>query len=132
MQATKVLPDPVAPSRTRLTACRIQSPPATATTCAATPCSNWPSADSRTETATVVPKRAAPIYPVAMEAARQMDALFDIKRGINGEPALHRLGVRHELSAPLFAELEDWMGNQGATLCSTFHYRHNPAVQLRP
>ena len=51
-------------------------------------------------------KRAAPISPVALEAVTRIDALFDIERGINGEPALHRLAVRRELSAPLLVELE--------------------------
>ena len=39
----------------------------------------------------------------------RIDAIFDIKRAINGESVERRLAVRRERSAPLVAELEDWM-----------------------
>ena len=61
-------------------------------------------------------KQAPPISPLAMEAVKQTDALFDIERGINGESAGHRLAVRRELSAPLVADLEDWMRTERARL----------------
>ena len=54
-------------------------------------------------------KRAPPISPLALEAVKRIDALFDIEREINGKPAERRLAVRREKSAPLVAELEDWM-----------------------
>ena len=54
-------------------------------------------------------KRAPPISPLALEAVKRIDVLFDIEREINGEPAERRLAVRQERSAPLVAELEDWM-----------------------
>ena len=41
-----------------------------------------------------------PISPLALEAVKRIDVLFDIERGINGETAEHRLAVRRELSAP--------------------------------
>ena len=53
-------------------------------------------------------KRAPPISPLALEAVKRIDALFDIEREIYGETAGHRHAVRRERSAPLVAELEDW------------------------
>ena len=50
-----------------------------------------------------------PISPLALEAVKRIDVLFDIERGINGEFAEHRLAVRRELSAPVLAELKEWM-----------------------
>ena len=47
--------------------------------------------------------------PMALEAVRRMDALFDIEREINGKSAAARLAVRQQLSASLVAELADWM-----------------------
>jgi hypothetical protein len=51
-------------------------------------------------------KKAAAISPIALEAVRRIDALFDIKRGINGQSTEQRLRVRGEQSAPLVAALE--------------------------
>ena len=61
-------------------------------------------------------KRAPPISPLALEAVTRTDALFDIERAINGESAERRLAVRRERSAPLVAELEDWMRTERAGL----------------
>ena len=61
-------------------------------------------------------KRAPPISPLALEAVKRIDALFDIEREINGESAERRLAVRRERSAPLVAELEDWMRTERAGL----------------
>ena len=47
--------------------------------------------------------------PLALEAVKRIDVLFGIELEINGETAEHRLAVRREQSAPLIAELEDWM-----------------------
>ena len=47
--------------------------------------------------------------PLAIEAVRRIDAIFDIERGINGLPPSQRLAVRHERVAPLIASLESWM-----------------------
>ena len=52
------------------------------------------------------------ISPLALEAVRRIDALFDIERAINGESAERRRAVRHELSAPLVADLERWLREQ--------------------
>jgi transposase len=47
--------------------------------------------------------------PLAVEAVRRIDAIFDIERSINGMPAEQRLAVRKARVAPLIAELETWM-----------------------
>jgi transposase len=49
------------------------------------------------------------ISPLAMEAVRRIDALFDIEREINGLSAEERLAVRQKISAPLVADLEVWI-----------------------
>jgi transposase len=54
-------------------------------------------------------KTAAVISPLALEAARRIDALFEIERSINGDSAERRRAVRQELSAPLVADLERWL-----------------------
>ena len=51
----------------------------------------------------------APVSPIALEAVRRIDALFEIERSINGLPADRRLAVRRERAAPLVAALEAWM-----------------------
>ena len=61
-------------------------------------------------------KRAPPISPLALEAVKRIDALFDIERTINGESAERRLAERRKRSAPLVAELEDWMRTERAGL----------------
>jgi transposase len=54
-------------------------------------------------------KTTAGISPLALDAVRRIDALFDIERTINGESAERRRAVRQELSAPLVADLESWL-----------------------
>jgi hypothetical protein len=56
------------------------------------------------------------ISPLALEAVRRIDALFEIERSINGQSAERRRAVRQELSAPLVADLESWMREQRAKL----------------
>ena len=69
-------------------------------------------------------KGAVPISPVALEAVKRINALFDIEREINGESAERRLGVRRERSAPLAAELEAWMRTERTGLS-----RHAPVAK---
>ena len=57
-------------------------------------------------------KNAAAISPVALEAVRRIDMLFDIERAINGLAADERLRIRKQQSAPLLAELETWLREQ--------------------
>ena len=52
------------------------------------------------------------IYPIALEAVQKLDALFAIERDINGKNPAARLAVRQELSAPLIAELHEWLNAQ--------------------
>src|SRR5277367_800976 len=63
-------------------------------------------------------KNAAAISPVALEAVRRIDALFDIERGINGLAADERVRIRKQQSAPLLAELETWLREERARLSS--------------
>jgi hypothetical protein len=63
-------------------------------------------------------KAPAPISPLALEAVRRIDALFEIERAINGRTAQERQVVRQEVSAPLVAELEAWMRKERPKLSS--------------
>jgi transposase len=60
--------------------------------------------------------KAVPISPMALEAVRRIDALFDIEREINGHPANQRMERRRKDSLPLVEELEDWMRTERAKL----------------
>jgi hypothetical protein len=51
-------------------------------------------------------KKPAVISPMALEAVRQIDKLFEIERSINGQSAEQRMAVRQELSALLVADPE--------------------------
>jgi transposase len=57
--------------------------------------------------------------PIASEAVRRIDVLFEIERTINGQPPEQRLAVRREKSRPLVADLEIWMRQQRALLSSS-------------
>ena len=61
-------------------------------------------------------KNAAAISPIALEAVKRIDALFDIERGINGMNADERLRVRREQSAPLLAALVAWLRDERSRL----------------
>jgi hypothetical protein len=60
------------------------------------------------------------LSPIALEAVRRIDALFEIERAINALDADRRKAARGELSAPLVADLHAWMGGERAKLS-----RHN-------
>jgi transposase len=68
------------------------------------------------------------ISPLALEAVRRIDALFEIERGINGKSAEERRAVRQELAAPLVADLEAWMREErpklprGSDLAKAMNY----------
>lgn len=47
--------------------------------------------------------------PLAIEAVRRIDTIFDAERDINGLPATERLVARQQHVAPLVAGLEAWM-----------------------
>ena len=57
-------------------------------------------------------KTTSVISPLALQAVRCIDALFDIERSINGESAERRRAVRQEQSAPLVGDLERWLREQ--------------------
>jgi len=62
--------------------------------------------------------------PLAIEAVRRIDAIFDAERAINGLPADKRLAVRQQHIAPLVTELEAWMRESRGKLS-----RHNPVAK---
>jgi transposase len=61
-------------------------------------------------------KKAPAISPVALEAVKRIDALFDIERAINGLSADERLRVRQEQSRPLVNALETWLREERSRL----------------
>jgi len=60
--------------------------------------------------------KATPISPIALEAVKRIDAVFDIERDIVGLSAGERLRVRQERSAGLVEALEGWMRVERAKL----------------
>ena len=58
--------------------------------------------------------------PIALQAVRRIDAIFDIEREVNGLSPEQRLATRREQVVPLVAELETWMRGERARLS-----RHN-------
>jgi transposase len=62
--------------------------------------------------------------PLAIEAVRRIDAIFDAERAINGLPAEARLAVRRRHIAPLVAEFEAWTRESRGKLS-----RHNPVAK---
>ena len=69
-------------------------------------------------------KSAPAISPLALEAVKRIDALFEIERAINGRSAAARLDLRKVQSAPLLAELEAWLREERAKLS-----RHAPVAK---
>ena len=61
-------------------------------------------------------KNAAVISPIALEAVKRIDALFEIERVVNGLSGTERLEVRQKQSAPLVANLETWLREQRSRL----------------
>jgi transposase len=59
---------------------------------------------------------ATPISPIAVDAVKRIDALFDIAREINGLSAAERLAACRERSALLVAAFESWMRAERAKL----------------
>ncbi|MGX4768760.1 IS66 family transposase [Bradyrhizobium guangdongense] len=50
-----------------------------------------------------------PVSPIALEAVRRLDALFEIERAINGRGADERRAVRQERSKPLLDDMHTWL-----------------------
>ncbi|MFK4826279.1 IS66 family transposase [Paenochrobactrum sp. BZR 588] len=61
-------------------------------------------------------KNAAPISPVALEAVKRIDALFDIERDINGLSAMERMAQRQQRSQPLVDALHVWLQSERSKL----------------
>ena len=57
-------------------------------------------------------RNATAISPIALEAVKRIDALFEIEREINGLSAEKRLLARRQRTAPLLLELEAWLRDQ--------------------
>ena len=68
------------------------------------------------------------VYPLAVEAVKRIDALFEIERAIIGLAPDQRHAVRQEKSAPLVKDLESWMIetrdklSRGHDLTKAFNY----------
>ena len=61
-------------------------------------------------------KPAHDISPVALEAVKRIDAIFDIEREINGTDADTRRAVRQERSRPLVEALHTWLLDERARM----------------
>lgn len=61
-------------------------------------------------------RKGKPISPIALEAVKRYDELFEIERQINGLSAEERLAVRQEKSKPLFDDMHEWLKKERATL----------------
>jgi transposase len=61
-------------------------------------------------------KQAPAISPIAWEAVKRIDALFDIERSINGLSSSERLRVRQEQSTPLVGSLKAWLSEERYSL----------------
>ncbi len=61
-------------------------------------------------------KKGKPISPIALEAVRRLDALFEIERAVNGRSADERYAVRQEKSKPLLDDMHAWLLRERDTL----------------
>jgi transposase len=68
--------------------------------------------------------KAPPISPIALEAVKRIDAVFDLERAIVGLSAAERLRVRKADIAPLVDDLHGWMTAERAGLS-----RHAPVAK---
>ena len=69
-------------------------------------------------------KAAPSISPLALEAVRRIDGIFDAERAINGASVDARLEARRETIVPMVADLEQWMREERARLS-----RHAPVAK---
>ncbi len=61
-------------------------------------------------------RKTTAISPLALEAVRRIDVLFDIERAITGLSAGERLRARQEQSASVVADLEAWLREERSRL----------------
>jgi hypothetical protein len=69
-------------------------------------------------------KGAAEISPVALEAVKRFDAIFDVEREINGLSADARHDARQRLVRPMAMNLHDWLRAERAGMS-----KHNPVAK---
>jgi hypothetical protein len=69
-------------------------------------------------------KKYAVWSPLALEAVRRIDLIFDAERALNGLTAEKRLDLRRTHVAPLLADLETWMRTERAKVS-----RHNDVAK---
>lgn len=58
------------------------------------------------------------ISPIALEAVKKIDAIFELERAITGSSAEHRRHARHEKIKPLVEHLHVWMKDQRSRVSS--------------
>lgn len=54
-------------------------------------------------------RKGKPVSPIALEAVRRLDGLFEIERAISGRSADERRAVRQERSKPLLDDMHAWL-----------------------
>jgi transposase len=69
-------------------------------------------------------KVAAEISPVALEAVKRFDAIFDVEREITGLTAEARHDARQRQVAPMILDLHDWLRSERARMS-----KHNPVAK---
>ncbi len=70
-------------------------------------------------------KNAAPISPMALEAVKRIDSLFDIEREINGLAADQRLERRRKESLPLVVDMQALASNRAGKALPQFSGRRS-------
>ncbi|WP_414646163.1 IS66 family transposase [Bradyrhizobium sp. 2S1] len=61
-------------------------------------------------------KKGKPVSPIALEAVRRLDTLFEIERAINGRGAGERRAARQEQSKSLLEDMHAWLLRERETL----------------
>lgn len=69
-------------------------------------------------------KVAEEISPIALEAVRRIDTIFDVEREITGLSAETRYDIRQRVVRPLVQELHDWLRAERARMS-----KHNPVAK---
>jgi len=69
-------------------------------------------------------KVAEEISPIALEAVKRIDAIFDAEREINGKGAEARHDARQRLVRPMVEDLHDWLRAERARMS-----KHNPVAK---
>jgi hypothetical protein len=69
-------------------------------------------------------KKPADLSPLALDAVRRIDRIFELERNLNGLPEARRLELRKAQVVPLVDALQTWMREERARLS-----RHNPVAK---